>query len=149
MNWSSLISADLPFFLSCGLCRLLYFHDIHTGHKNILHHCDCNIYVSWYSHWTQEYQPLLWIQCLYFFRTKVFLEVLIFKYTSQTFSKANLIEQSQMTTFLPFPIKLKFILRSPSLKCPYKLAGHASGCWLSALGVGVTNNRKKNEILVF
>ena len=26
------------------------------------------------------------------------------------------------------------------------LAGHASGCWLSELGAGMTYNREKNEI---
>ena len=29
------------------------------------------------------------------------------------------------------------------------LAGHASGCWLSALGAGMPYNREKNESLVF
>ena len=29
------------------------------------------------------------------------------------------------------------------------LAGHASGCWLSALGAGVPYNREKNESLNF
>ena len=35
-----------------------------------------------------------------------------------------------------------------SLKCPKMLAGHASGCWLSALGAGVPYKREKNESLV-
>ena len=44
--------------------------------------------------------------------------------------------------------KYFFILRYPSLKCPYMLAGHASGCWISALGAGVPYNREKTESLV-
>ena len=35
------------------------------------------------------------------------------------------------------------------LKCPYVLAGHASGCWPSALGAGVPYNREKNECNIF
>ena len=39
------------------------------------------------------------------------------------------------------------IQSADSLKCPYMLAGHASGCWLSVLGAGVQYNREKNESL--
>ena len=34
------------------------------------------------------------------------------------------------------------------LKCPFVLAGNASGCWLSALGASVPYNREKNGSLV-
>ena len=42
------------------------------------------------------------------------------------------------------------LFRNP-LRFPYVLAGHASGCWLSALGAGVPYNREKkmNENLIF
>ena len=30
----------------------------------------------------------------------------------------------------------------------YEVAGHASGCWRSALGAGVPYNREKNESLI-
>ena len=37
------------------------------------------------------------------------------------------------------------ILPKSALKCPYMLAGHASGCWLSALGAGVPYNRERKK----
>ena len=42
----------------------------------------------------------------------------------------------------------KLLFAGIPLKCPYVLAGHASGCWRSALGIGMTYNREKNESLV-
>ena len=32
---------------------------------------------------------------------------------------------------------------------PRGMAGHASGCWCSALGAGVPYNREKNESLIY
>ena len=38
-----------------------------------------------------------------------------------------------------------YLLSGTPLKCPLVLAGHASGCWLSALGAGVPYNREKKR----
>ena len=39
-----------------------------------------------------------------------------------------------------------FLLSGTPIICFCVLAGHASGCWLSALGADLPYNREKNEI---
>ena len=40
----------------------------------------------------------------------------------------------------------KLLMTETPLKCPQVLAGHASGCWLSALGAGVPYNRENMKV---